>query len=183
MERSVRGKLGAHPAKYIVVASAACAVLTALSAWRALANDCMGPNFVYLKPGASLFDFQYYVLLFYPGPVCLLEAGILKLFLKVGYLRCLWYAVAANVVSAMIGILWMVYANEQGGWKWAIWYHEMGRLSLLLVRSFLVTVAEETVVVLLMVRNWAGAGLVFRAVAAANVVSYALSAAIMLSCR
>jgi len=66
---------------------------------------------------------------------------------KVGYLRCLWYAVVANFVSAAIGMLWMVHANEQEGWKWA------------------------------------GVGLVFAAVAVANVVSYSLSAAIMLMFR
>ena len=48
MERSTRGKLGAHPARYIAAVSAACAVL---AAGRALANDCMGPNSAYSKPG------------------------------------------------------------------------------------------------------------------------------------
>ena len=179
MDRWLRGRLRVHPARYIVAVTSACAALAALAASRALANDCMGPNFAALKPGASFFGIRDYVTVFYVWPVCLVEAGILKLFFKVGYVRCLWYAVVANLVSTGIGLLWMVYSNG-GGWKTAIFDHEMGRLTLLLVRSFLVTVAEETLVVLLLVGKLADVRTVLKAVTAANVVSYAASAALLL---
>ena len=188
MQRSVRSKLRLHPAKHLVTVTAACGLLAALAAGRVLANDCMGPNF-----GALRFNFTEIFLealliwLLYVGAVCLVEAGILKLFFKIGYVKCLGYAAVANFVSAGIGFLWQLYPGGiwhlGEGWKAAIAQHETGRLTILLVRSFLVTVAEETVVILLLARKWAGVGLVLKAVAVANVVSYAASAALMQAIR
>ena len=182
MHRSVRSRLRLCPATSIVAVTAACAILAALPTGRLLANDCMGPNFGALRLRLSFMDLLpiYLLWLLYAGAVCLVEAGILEFFFQIGYVRCLRYAALANFVSVAIGVLWMAYGNEGGGWKAAILERETGRLAVLLARSFLVTVAEETVVILLLARKSAGVGLALKAVAAANVVSYALSAAIML---
>jgi hypothetical protein len=51
---------------------------------------------------------------------------------------------------------------------------EFGTVALLLARSFVITVAEETVVVVLLLRKQRDFPTVFKAVAAMNVVSYAL---------
>jgi len=188
MQRSVRSKLRLKLNRPFLTVTAACGLLAALAAGRVLANDCMGPNF-----GALRFNFTGIFLealliwLLYVGAVCLVEAGILKLFFKIGYVRCLGYAAVANFVSAGIGFLWMLYPggiwNPREGWRAAILEHETGRLTILLVRSFLVTVAEETVVIVLMARKVADMRTVFKAVAVANIVSYAASAALMAAIR
>jgi len=185
IERSLRGKLRPDPAGRVLSVAAVCAVLAALISGRVLANDCMGLNLIGFQ--LSFMDILSAVLiwLLYVGAVCLAEAGILKLFFKVGYLRCLGYAALANFVSAAIGFLWMLFPAPQAphaGWKTALLFHQhTSILTVLLVRSFLVTVAEETVVILLLARKWAGVGLVLKAVATANVISYALSAALLLA--
>ena len=178
MHRSVRSRLRLHPAKYIMAGCAACAVLTAS---RALANDCMGPNLAALPENAFLWEFLV-ALVIIPVTTCLVEARILSFFLKIGYLRCLGYATVANSVSMAIGLVWL-HSSGGEGWKTALVTGQTDVLLVLLVRSFLVTLAEETVVILSIVHESAGVGLVFKAVAAANVVSYAMSAVFMLSCR
>jgi hypothetical protein len=104
---------------------------------------------------------------------CFLEGYIMNLFLKLGYRRCFWYAVVANLVSMGLGLIWY-YAGVQVGWKAVLMYGEFGTVALLLACSFVITVAEETVVVVLMVRKQRDFETTFKAVAAANAVSYAL---------
>jgi hypothetical protein len=112
----------------------------------------------------------------------LIEAGVLNAFFRVGYWECVWYAAAANVVSTGVGLLWLS-ASGGKGWKMALASGQLDRLALLLVRSFLVTVAIETMVVMLMVRKWMDARTALKAVATANGVSYALTAGLLAMLR
>jgi len=109
----------------------------------------------------------------FTAAACFVEGYIMNLFLKLGYRRCFWYAVAANLVSMGLGLIWY-YAGGRVGWKTALIHGEFGRVALLLARSFVITVAEETMVVVLLVRKQRDFGTVFKAVAAMNAVSYAI---------
>jgi hypothetical protein len=104
---------------------------------------------------------------------CFLEGYIMNLFLKLGYRRCFWYAVVANLVSMGLGLIWY-YAGGQTGWKTALRHGEFGAVALLLARSFIITIAEETVVVVLLLRKQRDFETAFKAVAAMNAASYAL---------
>ena len=107
-----------------------------------------------------------------------LEGYIMNLFLKLGYRRCFWYAVVANLVSMGLGLIWY-YGGEQVGWKTAMIHGEFARVGLLLARSFVITVAEEMVVVVLLVRKQRDFGTVFKAVVAMNAASYAILGVIL----
>lgn len=109
------------------------------------------------------------------GATLFIEAWILNAFLKLGYRRALAYSVLANLASALLSLLWAGLFQESG-WKIALLSHEWGILLRLLVRSYVVTMAEEGMVVALLMRNRRSIGTVFTAVALANLASYALIA-------
>jgi len=126
------------------------------------------------------------------GVTLFIEAWILNAFLKLGYPepgippsyglgypRALAYSILANLASALLSLLWAGMFRE-GGWKIALLSHEWGTLARLLVRSYVVTVAEEGMVVALLMRNRRSIGTVFTAVAVANLASYALIAVMYL---
>jgi len=106
-----------------------------------------------------------------PG-VWLVEAYVLQRFLGLRYWRCFLYATVANIVSTGIGMLWLFAGSEGYGWKTAWFRDDVDHLAALFVRSFLVSVAEETVVVALFLVGRAGFVRVMWAVAAANGVTY-----------
>jgi len=110
----------------------------------------------------------------YVAFVLLIEAKILNLFLKAGFRRCLGYSTLANVYSGVVGWLWAV-AAQTDGWKAAVLAHEWNRLGVLFVRSYLVAVAVEGLIVLLMAGKRADAKTVLKAVAWANAASYVLT--------
>jgi len=159
---------------YLVGGGAALLVLVAAAA---RAND--------ISWAAANSAFSYAVFAFlaaYSPAVWLVEAAILNVFLKRGYWRCLGYAAVANIVSTGIALLW--YSNwgqgnwgQQTGWKTSWLSGPPARTVLLFVRSYLVTVAEESVVVLLMLGKLGNVKTALKSVAAANAVSYALTAA------
>jgi len=131
--------------------------------------------------GAALFFGALAVLavfLAYVAVVLLVEAKILNLFLKVGFRRCLGYSTLANVASGVVGWLWSAAART-GGWKLAIVHHQWNTLGVLFVRSYLVAVAVEGLIVLLMVGKRADARTVIKAVAWANAASYVLSVPVL----
>jgi hypothetical protein len=105
--------------------------------------------------------------------VCLLEASLMDRFLKLGYRRCFWYAVVANLVSMGLGLIWY-QAGGQVGWKTAMIQGEFGMVAWLLLRSFVITIAEEAVVVALLLRKRRDFETTIKAVLAANAASYAL---------
>jgi len=105
--------------------------------------------------------------------VCLLEASLMDRFLKLGYRRCFGYAVVANLVSMGLGLIWYE-AGGRVGWKTALIQGEFGMVAWLLLRSFIITLAEETVVVMLLLRKQRDFETTFKAVLAANAGSYAL---------
>lgn len=108
----------------------------------------------------------------FTGVVCLLEAALMDRFLKLGYRRCFWYAVVANLVSMGLGMIWY-QAGGRVGWKTALIQGEFGMVTWLLFRSFIITVAEETVVVMLVLRKQRDFETTIKAVLAANAASYA----------
>jgi hypothetical protein len=110
------------------------------------------------------------------GATLFIEAWILNAFLKLGYRRALAYSILANLASALLSLLWAGMFQE-GGWKIALLSHHWGILARLLVRSYVVTTAEEGMVVALLMRNRRSTGTVFAAVGVANLASYALIAA------
>jgi len=139
----------------------------------ACADDFSFNNFP-VPPGFTLVAGAVHALI-----VSFLEAVALTLFLRLGYGRSLLYALAANGVSAAIGAL-LYFAGGQMGWKTTFGGETpMRATSLLFTRSLLVSIAEETVVVALLLRGRKGFGKVLGAVAVANAVSYGLTLAVM----
>ena len=109
----------------------------------------------------------------------LVEAAILNAFLRRGYWNCFGYAAAANIVSTVVGAVWFFVATQEGtatakGWKMAFVDATYAKVAVLMLRSYIVTVAEETVVVALVARL-RDIRIPLKAVAAANAVSYALT--------
>jgi hypothetical protein len=148
------------------------AALLLLAAAAARANDISweAANRV---AGYAVFAF----LAAYSPAVWLVEAAILNIFLERGYWRCLGYAAVANIVSTGIALLWYYNWGQETGWKMSLVDGPPGRTGALFVRSYLVTVAEETVVVLLMLGKLGNVRTALKSVAAANAVSYALTRA------
>ena len=107
----------------------------------------------------------------FTAAVCLLEASLMDRFLKLGYRRCFWYAVVANLVSMGLGMIWY-QAGGRVGWKTALIHGEFGMVAWLLLRSFIITVAEETVLVMLLLRKQRDFETTVKAVLAANAASY-----------
>ena len=130
--------------------------------------DGLGTALLVLALGALV------VFLAYVAVVILVEAKILNLFLKVGFGRCLGYSTLANVASGVVGLLWRM-AGQTGGWKLAVVHHQWNTLGVLFVRSYLVAVAVEGLIVLLMLRKQADEKTAIKAVAWANAASYVLS--------
>jgi hypothetical protein len=114
----------------------------------------------------------------------LIEAGVLSAFFRMGYWQCVGYAAAANIVSTGVGLLWMM-SSGGGGWKIELARRQLpvDRLAVLFIRSFLVTVAVETIVVMSMLRKEVDFRTGLKAVASANAVSYALTAGVLAMLR
>ena len=142
----------------------------------ALANDFNVAAFG--KGLALMMAYSPVTWIVYAVFVSLIEALVLRLVLKIGYRWSLLYAVAANAVSTVIGALWYM-AGEGMGWKTA-WMMERWQIVVpLLLRSYLVTVAEESVVIALILRKRFDIAAILKVVAAANAVSYALTVGFM----
>jgi hypothetical protein len=174
-----------RPATSILLGVIALLLATLLAASPALADD------MFLASGA--LEAIGWMFIIWIGATLFVEAWILNAFLKLGYpepgtprpfghgyLRALGYSVLANLASALLSLLWAGLFQE-GGWKMALLSREWGILWRLLIRSYVVTTAEEGMVVALLVRNRRSIGTVFTAVAVANLVSYVLIAMIYLT--
>jgi len=120
------------------------------------------------------------VIIAYAIATFVIEGIILQMLLQQGWGRSFALAAAANIVSAGIGLIWYVaQGGYPGGWKTAFAEGEHDRLALLFVRSYLITVAEETVVIGLALANLVQFRKVFKAVVITNLVSYVLTAFLM----
>ena len=156
-----------------------CAASFALfitAAGSARAND---PWF--FRPGAveRMFVVMVGLLAAYSPLTWLVEAAVLNAFLEWDYWDCFRLAAAANIVSTVVGLIWFTGATQDGGavakgWKTAFVDAASGQVAILMLRSYIVTVAEETVVVALVARL-RDIRTALKAVAAANAVSYALT--------
>ena len=154
--------------------------LLVMAAGPAMANDGW-----FLNPGAAdrlghlLVTVLIGWLAAYSPFTWLVEAAVLNAFLKRGYWNCFGYAAAANIVSTVVGAIWFWAATQEGtatakGWKMAFVDAASAKVAILMLRSYIVTVAEETVVVALVARL-KDIRTPLKAVAAANGVSYALT--------
>ena len=120
------------------------------------------------------------VFIAYAVATFVVEGIILNMLLKQGWGRSFALATFANLVSAGIGLMWFhAQGGEPGGWKQAFVMGSYDRLALLFVRSYLITVAEETVVIGLALANIVQFRKVFKAVVVMNLVSYVLTAFLM----
>ena len=148
--------------------------LVAPPAW---ANDMGGPAAWGLW---MLWFFIFPIVLpAYTIVICFIEAAVLNAVLKSRYWSCFKWVLVANVVSTVLAVMWLFVLGE-GGWKMALTAGNTRLFWGLIARSFVVTVAEETLVVALIVRQRFGIGHVLKAVAAANAVSYLLTALLLL---
>jgi hypothetical protein len=154
-------------------------------AWLAL-----GPTAAFAQgdpPPTGVIILLYLLVLFvYLLPVVPTEAGVFNAILKLGYRRCLQLSLAANTASTLIGLV-CGFAGMGEGWKSA-WLligekPDYPHIAALLLRSFLVTVTVETLVLLRLLRKAREPGRTLQAAVAANVVSYALVAAILTAIR
>jgi len=162
----------------LAVGSCCCALaLTLVAAASASANDMGGPA----AWGLAILWFMIFpiVLPGYTIVISFIEAAVLSAVLKSRYWSCFKWVLAANVVSTVLGVMWFFVLGE-GGWKMALTAGNMRLFWGLIARSFVVTVAEETLVVALIVRQRFGIGQVLKALAAANVVTYVLTALLLL---
>ncbi len=160
------------------VGSCCCAlVLMLVAAAPASANDMGGPA----AWGLAILWFVIFpvMLPLYVLFVCAIEAAVLSAVLRSRYWSCFKWLLAANVVSTVLGVVWFFVLGE-GGWKMALTAGNMRLFCGLIARSFVVTVAEETLVVALIVRQRFAIGQVLKAVAAANAVSCVLTALLLL---
>lgn len=136
----------------------------------ASANDMGGAVGLFF----SLAAFFVYSVLTWP-----IEGAILSRFLKVGFWRCLGCAIVANVVSTGLGLVWMEIWGR-GGWKVALWNHDYDAFALLLVRSFLITLVEEGIILSLLLRKRRDTRMILKAATWANAITYGLSVPVFL---
>ena len=156
-----------RPALRLLLSGIALLFVALLAVSPASADDMM--------MASGVLEAMGWAFIIWIGATLFIEAWILNAFLKLGYRRALAYSVLANLASALLSLLWAGMFRE-GGWKIALLSHEWGTLARLLVRSYVVTVAEEGMVVALLMRNRRSIGTVLAAVALANLASYALIA-------
>jgi len=166
----------------LAFAGAAFAAVGLAASAPAFANDF---NMNLWSPTDMLWEALLKVV--FPSIVLLvIEAAILKRLLGLVWKRALWCAVVANVVSLAVGALWYVVL-KQPGWKTVLVQREWepikhwGVLGMLFVRSYVITVAEESVVVALLLGKGTDFARTAKAVALANAVSYVLCAAFLLA--
>ena len=172
----VIGEIGGVRRRRITIAAGAVALLltTLLAGSAALADDMFLASGAFEALGRMAFLFVVWIVV-----TPFVEAWILTAFLKLGYPRALAYAILANLVSALLGLLWAGLFQEPG-WKTALLDRQWAVLPRMLLRSYVVTTAEEGMVVALLIRNTKNIGTVFTAVVVANLVSYAMITAVFL---
>jgi hypothetical protein len=153
-------------AKFVAVLLAAVAVLVLLAV----------PAFA--DGVAAEFDIYATVVIPFIIATWFIEAAVLNYILKLGYRRCFSYSLIANLASFFLGLIWVGVLGE-AGWKEALIHGEVGRARLLLLRSFVVTVAEEGLIILLLVGKQRDNKATLAAVPAANALTYAIGAPLL----
>jgi hypothetical protein len=120
----------------------------------------------------------------YCGGVIAVEAWVLNRFLQVGYKKTLGYSALINLASWGVSLGWealaRVLGGASGGWKTALARGEFSGLAFLFVRSLVVAIVIEGVVLLLMLGRKFEAKKIIGAVAAANGASYVVNLLVML---
>lgn len=127
---------------------------------------------------------------FYAAVIAFIEAYGLNVVLNLGYRRCFKYAFLANIVSTSVGFLWYtavwLAGGEATGWKTSIrayWAGDagVGVFILLFVRSLVVSVAAETLVLFLGLRRERATWSIFTAASFANALSYTAWGVVLLA--
>ncbi|HEY3269483.1 MAG TPA: hypothetical protein VGM37_21425 [Armatimonadota bacterium] len=159
--------------------SGVAAALLLLAATAARAND---PPFFFHNARLDLLG--NVTMWVYSPAVWLVEGAVLNGFFRFGYWKCVGLAAVANVASTIVSMIWYFsqsggWAEQPRGWKTAWIYGNLDQFALLLIRSFLVTASVEAVIIILILGKRMDSRRTIAAVACANAVSYALSAALI----
>ena len=123
----------------------------------------------------------------YIASIVFVEAAALNAFLSLGYWRSFRYSFLVNMLSFLIGVLWYAATraasgpgHEYIGWKTAFAGDASVTLVLwLLIRSFLVTVLAEALLLIGLLSRERRSGDIFAGLVFANVLSYGLSVVVM----
>jgi len=110
-----------------------------------------------------------------------IEAGILRYYLRLGYWKLFGLSALVNVVSTALGLEFWPLVFGQEGWKTAIALGLLDKLAALFLRSFVITIAEEALILVLALRRRVRAIVI--AVVVANLLTYVLAAIIMFFVR
>jgi hypothetical protein len=162
-------------------------VLLALYPTPAVANDSLGG----LGPGAlpflpvivgALAIGGLLVMAGYLLVIVAVEAGVVNRLLEIGYGKAFELTLLANFVSTLFGLVCRFAVGEMG-WKSAVAEGRYERVLVLLLRSFLVTLALEAFVLLGSLGREQDPRQTLKATVAANGVSYLLIAALMVLLR
>ena len=153
------------------------AMLVVLAVTPAYADDFFAGLSAALEHVANI----YLTLLVFNVVSWFIEAGILNHYLRVGYWKLFGLSALVNIASTVLGLWFWPWVFGREGWKTAIVYGDWGTLGVLFLRSFVLTVAEEGLILVLALRRRVRAIVI--GVVVANVVTYVLAAIIMLCVR
>lgn len=158
-------------------------LLIRFAASAALADDMIGLSPAALNAMGHAMTFAFVAFLASYSPVIwVVEAAVLQRLIPLPFRQWLLYSAIANIVSSAISLLWYFgLDHSEQGWKTSLL--AKSPFLILFVRSFLVTVAEETVVVALFLGTRATFRRGLGAVVAANGVTYAIGLVILLLIR
>jgi hypothetical protein len=110
-----------------------------------------------------------------------IEAWILNRYLRLGYWKLFGLSALVNIVSTALGLRFWPSVFGREGWKTAIVFGDWRMLGALFLRSFVLTVAEEGLILMAILRRRVRAIVI--GVVVANLVTYVLAAIIMLFVR
>ena len=108
------------------------------------------------------------------------EAWVLASYLRCGFWPGLAYSLLMNLASGGVGAAWW-FLGGQVGWKTAVVHHQWVLAGAHVVRSFLVTLAIEALVLLGLLRREPDTKRVLKAAALANAISYVLVLALLVT--
>ena len=175
------GQPGAVPSRRLsphrpVALLLACTVVTAVSCTAVHADGFAAGMAVGIAQALAFFLLiAVVVVTLFCGSILLIEALGLNYYLKLGLWPCLGCALPANLLSAIIGLIWY-YAGNEEGWKTAVAIGELASIAPLFLRSFLVTLVGEGLLLVLILRKYRDVRTILKAVLLANALSYLLSA-------
>ncbi len=165
---------GARPRRW---STALVAMLLVLAVAPAYADNVVSGLAVAFEHVANI----YLTLLVFNVVSWFIEAWILNRYLRLGYWKLFGLSALVNIVSTALGLrLWPSVLGREG-WKTAMVFGDLRMLGVLFLRSFVLTVAEEGLILMAILRRRVRAIVI--GVVVANLVTYVLAAIIMLIVR